>query len=439
MTGIAQHSLVGTTLITMEAGKSDTKTQMPAVVNRGARFAYWGPYNQEPTVIMNKLWRNELALPAMYRKLGTLYGDGIRYYKKSMGADGKINKEYLLIQEIEDFIEENSLTTHWLIPQMVDYRIMANCFGEFIYNRAKTKVVRLNHLCNEFTRLTPVNPKSLKHEFLAYSAYFLLGGEPSEDVCTLMPILDMENVNLSLSKVSGYKVGYHNYLYSSGRINYAKPPWQGIYRDGGWLDVSNQIPEIIEAIHRNQMVIKYHVKIPATYWSFWYKDYVNLDDKAKQELQKTKKEEFDKFLTNTENAGKTFLSTYGIDPITGNAIPGFEIQAIEDKVRKDEYIPNSQEASSKILYALGLDPSLVGLQTHSNSMGAGSGSDKREANNQQVLLSKVDQEIILRPLNILSRINGWGVTFELAQVFTTTLNQDPSGIAGGAANNQNNG
>jgi len=426
------NTIIGETLVTtLEAAKPDSKTPIPTRVAKGTRFAHWGSRNALPSAVMAKMYKNPMALPAINRKVGMTYGAGLRYYKKGVDSvTGQHTKQYVFNEEIERFIEENSLLTRWVIPQLVEYRIFANTFSELIFNREKTKVVRLNHLTDEFTRLTPQSPKTLRNEYLAYSAHFLTTQEPADEYVILIPLLDIENVASSLAKISGYKVGIHNFYHSPGRVDYARAPWEGIFRDGGWMDVSNDIPEIIAALHRNQMVIKYHIKVPASYWTFWYKDWDTYTDEQKIQMQKDQQEKWNNFLTGNENAGKTFVSTYGVDPYTNNPIPGFEIIALEDKVKKDEYIPNSEEASKMIHLAFGIDTSLTGLSTSKNTKGAGSGSDMREANNQSTMLTTIDEHIVFQPLNIISKINKWGVTFEFQKQFTTTLNQDPSGLIG---------
>ena len=40
--------------------------------------------------------------------------------------------------------------------------------------------------------------------------------------------------------------------------------------------------------------------------------------------------------------------------------PGWKINVIDNKLKDDAYLPDSQAANSEILFAIGVDPSLIG-------------------------------------------------------------------------------
>ena len=88
------------------------------------------------------------------------------------------------------------------------------------------------------------------------------------------------------------------------------------------------------------------------------------------------------------------------------------------------YLEDSGEATAHIYTALGIDATLVNTPTK-GGMGAGSGSDKREAFNIYMALRKSDQDLILEPLNLIRDFNGWdpNTVFWFKNYYVATLNQ----------------
>ncbi|MGB2434553.1 MAG: hypothetical protein ACPIB5_00450, partial [Flavobacteriaceae bacterium] len=71
-----------------------------------------------------------------------------------------------------------------------------------------------------------------------------------------------------------------------------------------------------------------------------------------------------------------------------------KITPLQNPLKDGEFLGDNGEASSHILYALDLDPTLKG-HTPGAGLGSGSGSDKREAFNMFLTLTNVHQKIIL--------------------------------------------
>jgi hypothetical protein len=105
-----------------------------------------------------------------------------------------------------------------------------------------------------------------------------------------------------------------------------------------------------------------------------------------------------------------------------------QVIPIDDKVKKDEWVPGSEKSDAQIVQGLGGHPSHLGLASEGGKMGAGSGSDKREVYNIEISSNTMDQNILLEPLNWISRYNGWGVTFYIAHTRHTTTNMVEDGL-----------
>jgi len=128
---------------------------------------------------------------------------------------------------------------------------------------------------------------------------------------------------------------------------------------------------------KNQMTIKYHIEIPDDYFITGILRQIIRGSKGK--LQEPDPWEMNDFLSDVENSGKAFLTFTFFNKFKSEYLSGWKINVIDNKLKDDAYLPDSQAANSEILFAIGVDPCLVGSGIPGGSLGAGSGSDKREA------------------------------------------------------------
>jgi len=92
-------------------------------------------------------------------------------------------------------------------------------------------------------------------------------------------------------------------------------------------------------------------------------------------------------------------------------------------------LPDSQAANSEILFALGVDPCLIGAGIPGGKLGAGSGADKREAFWMLNAEMGVYRQISLEPLYFIRDFNGWDpeIQFDYVTVDTSqTQDQHPT-------------
>lgn len=386
-------------------------------------WARWGSDNNFPTMVREKLEKTSIANPVNYKLIGTIYGNGLKVFKRTY-VDGKEVNTPFMSNDINEFFRVNDIQM-FLAKQLVDYRWHMNTFCEFLFNNAKTKITRINHLDAEFCRLSIQNKKTNKIENVGFSATW--------DQANADNIVSIQKYDPYLAdefwKTCKHKVAFHNCFPTPGRIYYAFPFWGGIYRKNGWLDVANDIPEIINHLHQNQISIKYHIKVPYSYWEGRYTEWNTYTEEKQDKKIAEKLAEIDKFLTSKENAGKSFVSHYMTDPMTGKEVSGWSIESVEDKLDKSAYIPNSEKADEQITQALGYSTSLLGLKSGTGQMGAGSGSDKREAFNTSIAVSKLERDILLKPLYLIRDVNGWGndIQFAFSHEERQTLDTNPTG------------
>lgn len=392
----------------------------------GTEWSYWGVDNNWPTEVREKIEKSSMAYPMLFKAVSLIYGNGVRYFRR----DAEDDKEKIIIEkipEIDQFIKDNRIG-RFMLEQLMDYKFYGNTFSELILTKDLKEICNIYHKEAEFTRISAQNKKTLRFDFIGYSGLW------HEDEINVVKIpfydryiFDQEEI-LKLAK-AGKKFAYQTYFPSPGRKVYGMPPHSPIYRKNGWLDYSNSVPETLNAMTKNQMAIKYHIKIPYDYWPAKYPKWNDWDQTERDAKVAEEIDDMNKFLVGKDNVQKALVSFYGVDPITRKALPGWEIIVLDDKTKKDDWIPSAQEADIQVARAIGIDSSLSGVQAEGGKLGAGSGSDKRVGLTNSITLSKAEEEIIFEPLYLIRDYNGWpeDLEFKFAHTVPTTLDKNPTG------------
>jgi hypothetical protein len=140
-------------------------------------------------------------------------------------------------------------------------------------------------------------------------------------------------------------------------------------------------------------------------------------------------ETIDQNLTGSGNAGKSIQSMKIWDADSKTSVSAITITPIDNKLKEGIYLPEAEAANSEILFAFGVDPSLIGAGIPGGKLGAGSGSDKSAAFNILQALYKTNQETSLDPINFVRDYNGWDRTIYpiYERTMLTTLDKNPTG------------
>lgn len=391
------------------------------------KWQNWGADNLWPTRVRKIMEASTVAAPLVFKAVCQMYGTGLTYWVEKREAD-KITKDFSEIPEVEEFLENNNVD-YIALERMMDFKYFNNLWNEFIFNHKFTKIVETNHLEGEFCRVSQQNEKSHEFEFIGF-----LGNWETPDLKKVEKIPNIDWKRKSVNDIfkaakSKNKFAVHSKFPSPGRPIYGAPAHQALYNNKGWLTYSNRIPRILNAMLDNGMKLKYHIQIPSSYWKSVYDKWQTYSEEKKTELKKAKLEEMHKWLTGDDSSMSSFISEFATDKVTGKKLPGWEITEIKDSSTLDKEIISSQESDSHISRALGIDPSLAGLQPQGGKMGAGSGSDKRTAFQNAISMSKAEQLVVLDFLYVIGKVNKWpkGLKWGFQHEIPTTLNEDKSG------------
>lgn len=405
-----------------------SKAPLPREEIAGYDWAPWGQMDNLPSFIRNEIEMIPMAGRALSEAVKMLYGNGLVYFKTADLEDGPEVKRHYSLQ-VEEWLLRNRIHTYYLPARMVDYVYNYNMFSEFVFNGFGTQITGLFHKPAEFCRLGRQNPSTLKIDKLYFSYEFKNGKRPGKKERRTIPLYDWTNPEGFFKRLGkSRRFSKHSFFPTPGITYYARQYWIGLWRKGGWGEVAKNVPQIVSAMQNNQIRLKYQIIIPETYFEVRNPDWHTYTKEQRDVEFKLLTKKLEGALTGTDNAAKTITTM--VKQETGGAMIGeIKIIAIDDKLKEGAWIPDSNTADTQIVSGMGGNPSRIGLQPQGGKMGAGSGSDKREDFNIDITQNTIDQKIILEDLQMVSRINNWGVTFMIDHTHHTTTNQQEDGMA----------
>lgn len=391
----------------------------------------WGRCGNLPTIWREKLEESTIAAQAFYKQANIAYGRGVSYYRE-VEEDNRLVRKYIKDDAIDSFFRKNKMD-QFLLKRLYDYVIHGNIFCEFILNKSRNRILNVRHLDAEFCRLAKLSKEGIiPHIGYGPDFRYNLGTDYTPTIIDI-ELLDEYEYIQQINESGKYKYSLWSKIPISGRIYYARPPWSGLFKENGWMDVSSRVPRLISVLQKNQTKIKYIIRINETVWKRWYPDWDDYSADKRATKTKEKKKELEELLIGVENdlaSIKSFISVTFRNPVTGEAEKGIEVEAVDDKLKTADWVPDSQAADQQIVQTIGLDPSETGLQPSGGKMGAGSGSDKRVSRINSIGINSSLEKVIFEPLEIIRDFNQWpeDIKFTFTHALPTTLDRNPQGI-----------
>jgi hypothetical protein len=427
MTVVHDGMTTGQKISASTAKKADKTTPpIPSWTDNGTRWAWWGDNDLLPTEMRQKVEAVPIAGATLARKIDMLQGNGIVYFNNADMAKGP-NVDRAHNQVVEDFLTDNRIQEEWFAAQCADYCLPYNSFSELIMSRDQKMITGLYHVSAEHARLSKANARN-EIDYLVYSMHYAFGTAQNDLNRIAIPLYKWYDREKFFNDLQGKKFAWHTRFPTPGLIYYARAWWLGLFKKKGWLDVSAQVPLIVQGMQTNQVALKYIIAIPEAYFIIRHADWHGYDNDRRQELIDAKVKDINDYLTGPDALFKSIAYVFKENEVTGLAMGKIEITAVDDKAKSGTWVPDSYAADAQIVQGFGMDPSQIGLAPQGGKMGAGSGSDKRESYNLMITLNTPDQRRILEPLNFISRFNKWGVTFAVDHTAHTTTNAQESGL-----------
>lgn len=375
----------------------------------GGGIIKWGPGNNHPQQIVKLSNESPEILSLLDFYMTTMYGNGL-YYEYIAGSDSKGNPIYKrgFDPEVEDFIAYNQLNSYFL-ENVMDFCWFANTFPELIKNKRRDKIVQITSQEASFCRFSEQGTKGFSDKVYINANWPSASFDDEETI----PVAAVDPYELNqveyVKALKADKFIFPANFPSPGRVAYQNQIWHSIF-DSGWSDIAKLIPILKKALMQFQMTIKYVIEVPQQFWERLAQDrnqnWNELTPAQKKKIKSDLKQEINDYLTGADNAGKSFLTTYGFDVTKGTKIPGVTITALDDKIKDGKYVEDGKEASGHHIRSFGIPIPLIG-PISSGDMGAGSGSDARIHMNIYNSRLEPKRFCLLKPLNFIAEFNGW--------------------------------
>jgi hypothetical protein len=192
----------------------------------------------------------------------------------------------------------------------------------------------------------------------------------------------------------------------SNNDHYSCPVWWSAYLSG-WIDIAHHVPRFLLKAYKNQVTLKWHIQIPYSFWEkkFPYSDFPEGSAERKEAIQ-TYMQSVENNLCGEENAEKPIITMYGVNE-SGKIDEEWKITVLDNKSRDGDKLVTSAAANSEILFALMINPNVMGAGMPGGAYaGNQGGSNIREAFLVNVANAWIDRQNILDPLECYLLFNG---------------------------------
>jgi len=354
-------------------------------------IVWWGSGNDYPQIVRDRFSKNTLIPETLAKKAAFWLGGGI-YATKS-----KKDNEELEDPEINAFLRMDT-TARYLEEGFLDLAWFANSFPEIIVAKDRSKILTIHNNETAYSRWGRNKDK-------VYLNANWPNARSTDPETIVLPVLDpyrWDRVD-AIRKGKAYKYCYPLSFPSPGRSYYQLANHDSII-SSGWLDVLEAIPQFKKYGMANQMSLLYHIEVSADYWKKVYDDRW---EKAGYEEKMVIRDEFladlMKKLTNVQNAHTSVMTDKWVDD--QDKEQGVKIHVLNDIKTDGKFNEDNSEGNSHMLYAMGMDATIVGF-SGSGAQRSG-GSDKREAFWIFLMLSYMARRKALELFYLVADYNGW--------------------------------
>lgn len=372
--------------------------------------------------------------------------------KKDLAEWERTNKE------LQEFIDNNDLHQTYL-DMAGDMSLMSQCFCELQLNQRQLdanghpvptsqwdpKVIRLKHRSIFTTRLERmddqyrINYAYTSNQWLD-STQVQTSLKPEDMRIAAVPYLAadtaVKDLDRRVREARQQRVSRKNrptrFIMSPrdfGGPYYADALWHSIFA-GSIFEYAFTIVDDRLTRKRNSNIIGRVIYIHQEYLKQLYAQQGENKNKTMAQIQQEVFSDINTWLSNPDNAGQALISAVftGLD---GKEHKAWEIVEIESKANSQAQAEKTelQEISSIIFFAMGLDSKLIG-NTPGDATSSG-GTDLRERFLVKQIQFAPMQQLMLRPLEVITRVNKWDshLVWQIDREVLTTLDNSKTGVA----------
>jgi len=405
------------------------------VKDKVGAIASWGKKNDYPQQVIASAEKNASATSGLQFLRKVHYGNGLVLIKNQATEDGK--KAPMLVPfsshpEIAEFFKKSKMKKMWK-EIILDLEWFSIAFPEYILSNNYKTINRVKRHKAAWCRFEVMNKENGLVEHVYISEKFGKGSVDLEgEFVSKVPLIDSywtaDEVR-EYCKLNGITKFVRPCFYPLlNEAFYPKSALDPVIKSG-WMDVANSVPELKQSIFEKQMVIDFLIEVDERYFESIYKtNWQDFSPEKRKEIRNGVIDTINDSLTGSDKAGKS-IQSMTILGVNGKPYPAIKITPIDNKLKDGSYLPEAEAANSEVLFALGVDPTLIGAGIPGGKLGSGGGSDKREAFTILSALKKTDRETTLEIFEFIQEYNGWDEELEPAfeNTILTTLDANPTG------------
>ena len=380
--------------------QKDKEPTVPTLTNQDRQTINWIPWGDAddyPQRLDKKLRKVGVALTAVDVNSNIHYGQGIGWFSKIAGPDGKRILQPVDWPEWDTLAEDLCLPIH-LGESIYSLEFMNIGFVEFVLTASKRGLASVQLLDTGSCRFKKRNKNGIIESIYFNSEFGTVN--PNKELLVEIPLYDKTKKTYEQPNKFVLPVFYR----TLGNNFYPEPNIQALIANG-WISNATKIPAYINAIYTNQIALKYHVSIPfmllLEFAGTNAEKWASLDLKDRLDWKLKLKTWIDDQLTSEANAGKTIITYSLSDNGTEYEI---KIEPIESKLESSKELPNAYAANAEIYAAFNLDPELTGFGIPGGKTLSGSGSGKREALLLAQALRHREREVSLQIIRLMKKI-----------------------------------
>lgn len=419
-------------------------------------IAPWGEDNRFPQNIEKEVAKCSVLRTGLGFKAKSLWGAGI-IYGKVVGYDN--NGEEIFKQalpgeypETDEFFENNNIPLYFA-EMNIGYAYYENSFTELILSKDGKKIVSIvsQEPCD--VRLQQNDSRGrIKNAVISK-----LWGVPSDQLVkfntnnseirqalygpgkspirtdnkffikrkVLNPRFPITSFNALVEK-GARQVIFPVCYPSNNKTYYQLAHWDAV-RVVGWVEIATKVPKVINALYDNGFTIRYHIQIDKEHYKHVYgaENWAKFTREQKIEKREEVFEKMDEFLAGADNAYKSFISHYDTDEVTGQERGLVKIQVIDNKSNLDKDLLTSGTANSEILFALGVNPNILGAGKPGGVFsGNQGGSNIREGKTVHDAMLDSDRKMQLQVFKLIKKFNQWPTELQFRFKDTVLLTLD---------------
>lgn len=403
-------------------------------------LAFWGEDNRFPQNIEQQMAYYGLGKEALNKKASWLFGGGL-LPGKITGYEDEGKKENFepldrtKYKEVYKFIEGRWFY-RFMIEYLQDWSWFNNCFPEMILSNDGKTIAKMVHQESCDARFKQQNDQGYSDtvylsklwgatadQWAKFDPKKTMKGlyKNASDVALIdnkflkkLDCIDMYDAVKSLEKIALKKkddTGLKSAILpvnfpSPNKVYYQVPAWDGA-RLAGWIEIAVKVPALLKALFTKAFSIKYHIEIPETYFTDKYgvEAWMGMSEADQTAKKKELLQQMDAFLSGSENAHKSFISFFKIDPVGKKDYAQIKIQVIEDKSSIDKELISASAADLQFLAAAGIHPTIFGAGTVGTGQQRSGGSDIRESWITYNAGLNLERQVVLEPLYLVRDFN----------------------------------